>query len=186
MRLRRPNGLRPLQNNQAAEQSFKPRARFFWCFRKSRLGRQNPLAFWVAPREAGAENGGFYVPKFGGFDGLLRADAETRNTRDGVPLIVLSLATKRAWKDGNGEWQSQTEWHRVTCFGQVAEFASSLRKGAHIHITGFLRSREIETNGTGRGKNAGAKERAWEIRVIRIAKLDRAVHEDPSNVNPAS
>ena len=115
--------------------------------------------------------------------GFLGSDAESRNTRDGVPLTVLSLATKRSWKDSKGEWQSQTEWHRVTCFGQVAEFASSLKRGAHIHITGYLRSREIEKNGTGLGKKSGAKAkvRAWEVRAIRIAKLDRAVQEDPSN-----
>jgi single-strand DNA-binding protein len=35
-------------------------------------------------------------------------------------LTVLSLATKRSWKDSKGEWQSQTEWHRVTCFGQFS------------------------------------------------------------------
>jgi hypothetical protein len=64
--------------------------------------------------------------------GFLGSDAESRNTRDGVPLTVLSLATKRSWKDSKGEWQSQTEWHRVTCFGQLAEFASSLKKGAHL------------------------------------------------------
>jgi len=58
--LRCPHGLRPLQNNPAAKQSFKPLARFFWSLCKSRLGRQNPLAFLGAPREAGAENGGFY------------------------------------------------------------------------------------------------------------------------------
>jgi len=117
--------------------------------------------------------------------GFLGSDAESRNTRDGVPLTVLSLATKRSWKDGKGEWQSHTDWHRVTCFGQVAEFASSLRRGAHIHITGYLRSREIEKNGNGRGKKSGAKATAWEVRAIRIAKLDRAVQEDPSNDIPA-
>ena len=119
--------------------------------------------------------------------GFLGADADSRNTRDGVPLTVLSLATKRSWKDAKGEWQSQTEWHRITCFGQVAEFASSLRKGAHIHITGFLRSREIEKHGNDRGKKSGANVtvKAWEVRAIRIAKLDRAVQEDPSTDNPA-
>ena len=117
--------------------------------------------------------------------GFLGSDAESRNTRDGVPLTVLSLATKRSWKDSKGGWQSQTEWHRVTCFGQVAEFASSLRKGAHIHITGFLRSREIDKNGRGKKSGAKAKVRAWEVRAIRIAKLDRSVQEDPSNDIPA-
>ena len=91
------------------------------------------------------------------------------------------------WKDGQGEWQSHTDWHRVTCFGQVAEFASSLKRGAHIHITGYLRSREIQKNGTGRGKKSGAmaKVMAWEVRAIRIAKLDRAVQEGSSTDIPA-
>ena len=62
-----------------------------------------------------------------------------------------------------------------------------MKKGAHLHLTGYLRSREIEKNGTGRGKKseAKAKVRAWEVRAIRIAKLDRAVQEDPSNYIPA-
>ncbi len=96
--------------------------------------------------------------------GFLGADAQGRTTRDGIPLTILSLATKRSWKDGDGEWQSQTEWHRISCFAAVAEFGSSLRKGAHIYVSGYLRSREIEKNGTGRGKKTGAnaKVRAWE------------------------
>ncbi len=46
--------------------------------------------------------------------GFLGADAENKNTRDGAPYTVLSLATKRSWKDAQGEWQSYTDWHRVT------------------------------------------------------------------------
>jgi single-strand DNA-binding protein len=86
-----------------------------------------------------------------------------------------------------GKWQSHTDWHHASCFGQVAEFASSLKKGAHILITGYLRSREIEKDRCGRGKKCGAKEtvRAWEVRAIRIAKLDRTVQEDPSTDNPS-
>jgi len=119
--------------------------------------------------------------------GFLGADAQSRTTRDGVPLTILSLATKRSWKDSNGEWQSQTEWHRISCFAAVAEFASSLRKGAHIYVSGFLRSREVEKQATSRGKKSGSKAsvRTWEVRAIRIAKLDRAVQEDSSNDIPA-
>ena len=121
--------------------------------------------------------------------GFLGADAQSRTTRDGVPLTILSLATKRSWKDTNSEWQSQTEWHRISCFAGVAEFAASLRKGAHIYVSGYLRSREIGKP-VGRGKNSGARARAWEVRATRIAKLDRAAQEDLSKDipvdNPAS
>jgi len=62
-----------------------------------------------------------------------------------------------------------------------------LRKGAHIHVTDYLRSREVGKKGTGRGKKTGAgvKVQAWIVRAIRIAKLDRAVQEDPSTDIPA-
>ena len=117
--------------------------------------------------------------------GFLGADADSRNTRDGVQLTVLSLATKRSWKDGKGEWQSQTEWHRISCFAGIAEFASNLRKGAHIYVSGYLRSREIEKKSDS-GKSNGARARAWEVRAVRIAKLDRTAQEDPSNDFPAN
>ncbi|MDE3180038.1 MAG: single-stranded DNA-binding protein [Acidobacteriota bacterium] len=105
--------------------------------------------------------------------GFLAADAENRTTKDGVPFTVLSLATKRSWKDAQGDWQSHSDWHRVTCFGAVAEFAASLKKGAHIHVTG-----KTKKNST------TVKVLAWEVRAIRIAKLDRAVEADPSTDIP--
>ncbi len=117
--------------------------------------------------------------------GFLGADAENRTTKDGIPFTVLSLATKRSWKDAQGDWQFHTDWHRVTCFGTVAEFASTLRKSAHVHITGYLRSREVEKPVNGKKGDATVKVMAWEVRAIRIAKLDRAVQEDPSTDIPA-
>ena len=70
---------------------------------------------------------------------------------------------------------------------KVAEFASSSKKGAHIHVTDCLRSREVEKKGTGRGRKTGAsvKVQACEARAIRIAKLHRAVQEDSSTHIPA-
>jgi single-strand DNA-binding protein len=119
--------------------------------------------------------------------GYLGSDAETKTIRDGVPFTVLSLATKRSWKDAQGEWQSHTDWHRVTCFGNLAEFAAGLKKGAHVHITGYLRSREVEKPVTGKSKKSSAtvKVQLWEVRAIRIAKLDRTAEENPSTDIPA-
>jgi len=42
---------------------------------------------------------------------------------------------------------------------QAAEFASSLKKGARIHVAGYLRSREVVKKGAGRGKKSGTSPR---------------------------
>jgi len=46
-------------------------------------------------------------------------------------------------KNGKGEYDSRTEWHRCTAWGRLAEFAGKLDKGAHIHIEGELRYRGV-------------------------------------------
>jgi single-strand DNA-binding protein len=54
--------------------------------------------------------------------GYLGSDAESRTTRNNSTLAVLSLATKRTWKNREtGERESQTTWHRCVVFGRMAE-----------------------------------------------------------------
>src|SRR5262245_10704843 len=48
--------------------------------------------------------------------GFLGQDAEQKFTRDGNAYTILSIATKRSWKDDAGEWQSRTEWHRSVVY----------------------------------------------------------------------
>ena len=67
--------------------------------------------------------------------GFLGKDAETKTTRNNASFTVLSLATKRSWKDREtGERQSQTTWHRIIAWSKLAEYAASLTKGAHLQI----------------------------------------------------
>jgi single-strand DNA-binding protein len=160
-------------------------ARFFWFLLKSRLGSRTP-PFWLprAKRELKSEISNMYQNSVD-IIGFLGGDAENRTTKHGVPVTILSLTTKRSWKDAQGEWQSDTDWHRVTCFATVAQFASELKRGAHLHVTGYLRSREVEKPVTGGKNSATVKFTAWEVRAIRIAKLDRAVEANPSTDDPA-
>jgi hypothetical protein len=51
--------------------------------------------------------------------GFFGADAESRSTRDGVPFTALSLATKRSWKDTQGECRSHADWRRVIPRGGI-------------------------------------------------------------------
>jgi single-strand DNA-binding protein len=110
----------------------------------------------------------------------LGKDAEVKNTRKNASFTVLSLATNRSWKDQeSGEYKSDVSWHRCVAFGRAGEYAASLLKGAHVQIEGEIRTREYAEK-TGGKKAATAKKTITEIRVYRIAKLDRpnkASHE---------
>jgi single-strand DNA-binding protein len=100
--------------------------------------------------------------------GYLGSDAESRPTRNNSTLTILSLATKRTWKNRQtGERESQTTWHKCAAFGRTAEYAAGLTKGAHLQIVGEIQTREyIAKDGT--------KKSVTEIRVHRIVRLDRA------------
>jgi single-strand DNA-binding protein len=102
--------------------------------------------------------------------GFIGADAETKNGKAGQQFAVFSVATKRSWKNANGDWESRTEWHRCLAFGKLGEFAASLRKGAHVQVEGELRTREYEKD--------SVSQRTFECRVESILKLDRAVRQE--------
>jgi single-strand DNA-binding protein len=118
--------------------------------------------------------------------GFLGSDAEVRSN-DNRSFTTLSLATKSSYKK-DGKYISETEWHRCVVFGKLAEFAGTLKKGAHLQIEGELRSREYDS------KKAGTKQTIWEIRVSSVLKLDRAEksspeeqeHEDAGTVETAA
>ena len=64
--------------------------------------------------------------------GFLGKDAEVKTTRNNASFTVLSLATKRTWKDReSGDYMSETTWHRCIVWGKLGEFAATLTKGAH-------------------------------------------------------
>jgi single-strand DNA-binding protein len=103
--------------------------------------------------------------------GFLGSNAEVRNNGT---FTALSLATKSSYKK-NGEYISQTEWHRCVVFGKLSEFAKTLTKGAHIQVEGELRSREYDN------KKTDSRQRVWEIRVSSILTLDRTEKSAPED-----
>jgi single-strand DNA-binding protein len=106
--------------------------------------------------------------------GFLGGDPDRRQTKNNNTFTVLSLATKASWKNKqSGEWESRTEWHRGIVFGPLADFAATLKKGAHVQLEGELRSREYEKPLEGK-KKVTVKQRIWEIHITSILKLDRA------------
>jgi single-strand DNA-binding protein len=104
--------------------------------------------------------------------GFLGKDADVRRTRNHqIPFTVLSLATNRSWKDPeSGDYKSEVSWHRCVAFGRAGEYAATLTKGAHVQIEGEIRTR---TYADPHAKDAAAKKTITEIRVYRIAKIER-------------
>lgn len=75
--------------------------------------------------------------------GHLGQDPQIVQTQSGSTLGSVSLATSRKYKDGQGNVQEETEWHRLTFFGKNAEVAQKfLKKGNCIYVEGRLRTRK--------------------------------------------
>ena len=75
--------------------------------------------------------------------GSLGRDPEIRHLQN-TKVANLSVATSEYWKDKTtGERKSNTEWHRVTVFGNLAGVCEDyLRKGSKVFIVGKLRTRK--------------------------------------------
>jgi hypothetical protein len=112
--------IRQTENNSAGPQGHTVSAR-----NDAERQRRAPMVSWAALLDEAVKKPGFIHEAYSRF----------HNYSLGNQLLVLYQCSERAlrpWKDSKGEWQSHTDWHRVSCFGQVAEFASSLKKGAHL------------------------------------------------------
>ena len=75
--------------------------------------------------------------------GNLGQDPEVRRLENGIAVAKFSLATTEKYKDRNGELQSQTEWHSVVVWRQLAELAEQyLKKGRQVYVEGKLTHRK--------------------------------------------
>ncbi len=98
--------------------------------------------------------------------GRLGQDPEVRYTQSNTAVATLSLATSERYKDGNGEFQEKTEWHRVVAWGRLAEICQQyLHKGSLIYIEGPLQTRQWEDN-------QGQKRYTTEIKALQMTMLD--------------
>ncbi len=103
--------------------------------------------------------------------GYLGSDTEQRESKSGAKCTVLSLATKRSWKNAEGKYESRTYWHRVA-WNRLAEFAATLKKGMHVQLVGELRTRVYEKE-YGNLRKFTVKQHMCEIALRSILKLER-------------
>lgn len=105
---------------------------------------------------------------------------EVRELQGGASVTTVSLATTRSFKNGEGNRQSETEWHRITCFNGIGKcVAEHVTKGAMIMVTGRIHySKWTDQNGQDR---YGCEIIAEQVDFL--AKAKEATVKDPANNN---
>jgi single-strand DNA-binding protein len=116
-------------------------------------------------------------PRAGLWEVFLRSDAKSRTANNDVNVTVFSLATKTSWRDSeSGKWMSHTEWHRCVAFGPLAQAASVLKKGDHLHVQGQIQTREYSAD------KSSANQRVTEIRVSPVFRVERLARTAPDRL----
>ena len=105
--------------------------------------------------------------------------AEAKNLPNGTPVLCFSVATKKSWKDDNGDWQEKTQWHEVRAFGNAfSKTAERLAKGSLVYVQGELVTRDYDrTIKVPNGKKTiehTIKQLVVELKADTIRILDRS------------
>jgi len=78
--------------------------------------------------------------------GRLGIQPEIMKFESGSMKARLSIATNESYRDKNGEWVENTQWHRAFAWGSTAErIGKKLEKGNEVVIEGRLVNSTYET-----------------------------------------
>jgi single-strand DNA-binding protein len=106
--------------------------------------------------------------------GNLGKDPEVRHLESGASVARFSVATNESYKDKQGEWQTQTEWHIVVVWRGLAEKAErELKKGGLVYVEGKLRTRTYQDSN-------GVEKSITEIDGQYLRSLERRERNDSS------
>ncbi len=97
--------------------------------------------------------------------GHLGRDPEVMTFDNGTKKATFSMATTESYRDKEGNWQDQTEWHNIVLWRYLAE--KKIIKGDQIYLEGRLRSRSYEDAN-------GVKKYITEIQGDKVLKLSSA------------
>ncbi len=73
---------------------------------------------------------------------------------NGTPVVKFSVATKKSWKDEQGEWKDRTQWHNVIAYGKVLSPSPNASSRAHLFSS---RANSRVANTTARLKSPSAR-----------------------------
>lgn len=78
--------------------------------------------------------------------GRLGKDPDVISFENGGKKMTVSLATSERYRDREGNWQDQTEWHNIVAWGNLASDIAEKRrnyiKGDLLFIEGKIKSRQ--------------------------------------------
>jgi single-strand DNA-binding protein len=105
--------------------------------------------------------------------GNLGADPEMRYTPSGRPVTQFNVAVNQSTKNQQtGEWNEETDWFRVSVWGDRAERAAeNLRKGNRVFVEGRFKTREFE------GRD-GQKRTSLEITADSLVNLEKRTRDE--------
>lgn len=99
--------------------------------------------------------------------GNLGRDPEIKYINETNPVAKFSLATTESYKDKNGEWVDNTEWHNIVAWRYLAEKAAkNLKKGMQVYVEGKVTYRNYDDKD-------GNKKYITEIVASNIINLSR-------------
>lgn len=75
--------------------------------------------------------------------GNLGKDPEVRYLPSGDAVANITVATSSKYKNKAGELVEETEWHRISFFGKLAEVVGQyLKKGSSVYVEGRIKTRK--------------------------------------------
>ncbi|MFO7617616.1 MAG: single-stranded DNA-binding protein [Bacteroidales bacterium] len=111
--------------------------------------------------------------------GNVGKDPEIRHLEGGVSVARFTLATSESYKNKGGELVTNTEWHNIVAWRQLAELADKyIRKGRQLYVEGKITNRQWDDKD-------GNKRYMTEIVADNIRLLGKREDTDPAP-DPAS
>lgn len=80
--------------------------------------------------------------------GLVGKEPACKTLANGTKNAVFSVATSKYYKDKNGEKVTDTTWHNIVAWKNVADIVERfVKKGSLVHIEGEIKNRNYEKDG---------------------------------------
>jgi single-strand DNA-binding protein len=103
--------------------------------------------------------------------GNVGKDPDARTLEENITVTKFSLATTETYRDQNGQPHSETEWHTIVLWRNLADLAATyLRKGSLVYVEGKLKSRSYDDAN-------GIRRYVTEIVAEQLIMLDKKPHQ---------